>query len=96
MTTYEIPRFRFDRLADEVARLNRRAEKLGVAPLRFERTGAEWCTFERGTDPRTGKPAILRKREVVEVELEGGAIRLPGWTFCGTLEHLGDGGVMPP
>jgi len=34
------------------------------------------------------------KREVVEVELEGGAIRLPGWTFCGTIEHLGDENVL--
>lgn len=92
MTAYAIPRLRFDRLADEVSRLNRRADRLGVAPLRFATTGAEWCTFARKVNQHTGQLEVVQRREVVEVELEGGSIRLPGWTFCGTLEHLGAAG----
>lgn len=89
MTTYAIPRFRFEGLADTIKKLNRRAERLGVEPLRFALTGAEWCDWKFDHEHRTldGQPRRVTW-EVVEVELDGGSIKLPGWTFVGTIEHL--------
>lgn len=89
MTTYAIPRFRFEALGASIAKLNRRAERLGVEALRFEATGAEWCDWKFDYEHRTldGQPRRVTW-EVVEVELDGGSIKLPGWTFVGTIEHL--------
>lgn len=94
MTTYAIPRFRFDNLASTIAKLNRRAERLGVEPLRFAATGAEWCHVEYEPALHGERHEIRRHWEVVEVELEGGQIKLPGWTFCGTIEHLDGENVL--
>lgn len=93
MTTYAIPRRNTYQLDTTVARLNRRAERLGVEPLRYEYTGAEWCDFERKFDRASGESRV-RGWEVVEIELEGGSIHLPGWTFAGTIEHLDGENVL--
>lgn len=93
MTSYAIPRRNYDRLAETVTKLNRRAVRLGVEPLRFEPTGIEWCNFERKQNPLTGNMRV-RGWEVVEVDLEGGSIHLPGWAFAGTIEHLGSENVL--
>ncbi len=94
MTTYEIPRFRYDRLADSIQKLNRRADRLGVEGLTFAPTGGQWCHVEYQRSRLTGERVVARRWEVIEVELEGGSIRLPGWTFCGTVEHLDGENVL--
>lgn len=88
MTTYAIPTGNLPRLAQQVARLNKRAARLGVAPLVYVE-GATWCRFV--TEPSASNPTgwrIKRSWEVTEIDLDGGSIHLDGWTFVGTIEHL--------
>lgn len=83
-TIFAIPAYRLDLLDAKLDGLNKRAARLGVSPLSYTRTGGEWCDFQ--IDPKTKK--VKAHWEVTEIELLGGQIKLAGWTFCGTIEHL--------
>lgn len=87
MTTYAIPVQNIATLAGRVDALNKRAARLGVAPISCLSTGVAYSTFER---KRTGE--VVNRREFAEFEVAGGSLRLNGWSLLGTIEHLGEAG----
>lgn len=83
MTTYNIPAKNISTLTGKVEALNRRAARLGVTAIQCDRTGGGYCTFKRDAQGRS-----IEHMEFIEVEVNGGAVRLAGWRFLGTVEHL--------
>lgn len=95
MTEYGIPKQNLAALETRIAALNKRAAKLGVTPLVYTRTGGEWTQvpygYSWGMSKMGNENAGFDPYEVTEVDLTGGRIGLPGWTFAGTIEHLHTG-----
>lgn len=72
-------------LTEKVAKLNKRAAKLGVEPIDVELV-REWREKERDHF------GILRERPFVEVNVYGPEIVGLGWTLRGTVEYMGEAG----
>ena len=85
-TTWTVRMARLDGVDAVVARLNRRAAKVGVAPVGVEIL-REWT--EEATGDRTGR--LVRMAEVAVV---GEAPVLRGWTFLAAIDHLAEGNVV--
>jgi hypothetical protein len=84
--TYNIPAGSFGLFQKAVERANRKAEKLGVAPLTVERLGSVKTTQPDGS---------ISKYE--KVSIKGTEISLNGWKFIGTISVLvaDDGRKLP-
>lgn len=102
-TEFRIPEPNMPGLHEKLQKLNRRAAKLGVAPIRYEVLRTEEIAVVRimfGDD--TG---VLRERpngpgpdenvvgynKYFHVRVEGEPVRLAGWTFVATLQHVQSG-----
>lgn len=96
-TTYKIPAGKLDQLAKQVAELNKRAARLGLAPITFTAGPVRYESIPAGRYiDEDGNPAEElggRLRAVVDVELVGEVPRLAGWTLLATLSHM-DGGNL--
>lgn len=95
---FKIPDVNMAALAEKLEKLNRRAVKLGLAPIESHVLGVE-IRLERVTfvDPETGllrETGRTTKRRIYSVQLIGDALKLPGWHFLGTLEHTPAGNVL--
>lgn len=88
-----------DKLEEGVARLNRRAAKLGVPAIQLhigEREICFTCIKRKGptvsTDPKAwGEDAKPLSHERAEVILHGEPPKLNGWVFCAVVDHLSNG-----
>lgn len=78
--TYRIPSTNIDELQSKIAKLNKRAAKLGVEPISITLgdTESEVVNSERGVE------TVI---EYVNVTIEGTTPKLNGWQFVATLEH---------
>ncbi len=88
-TTYEVTSERLAAVEVVVARLNRRAAKMGLAPIGLEVLGTidALVTDENGCS--TGRMVTMNAVAVV-----GEAPVLRGWTFLAAIDHLADGNVV--
>jgi len=79
--TYQIPMGNWGKFEAKIERVNRKAAKLGIEPVAV--------TVVRDFQKRVDD---VRTRAYREVEVEGAAPRINGWTFVATLQHLGEDG----
>lgn len=98
-TETEIPVANLSTVQKAIAKLNKRAEKLGVDPVQLTVLSRRFKRLPPTPDEAeyaaaTGSPAAARKIEVVEILVEGQAPKLAGWTFVGTIEHGEDGNIL--
>lgn len=104
---YEIFEANLERVTALVERLNKRAAKLGVEPVRLAVLRSwkvkevatlppdllkEWILED--TTPEPGMRATGRLRGKVEIEIAGTEPILDGWTFLAALESAGEAGNL--
>lgn len=83
MTTYEV--VNLANLEARIEKINRRASKLGCAPVTVEVLGSKRVPVKNPAD------IIVGWNTVYTVAVRGETPKLAGWTFAATLEHLGVG-----
>jgi len=83
-TLFEIPEKNIAQLQERFKKLNRKAAKLGCAPVSFKILKIE--TVDLKMAPWT--------RRYYHIEVEGVAPTLADWTFVGTLEHTLVGNIV--
>lgn len=87
LRTRLVPKQNLERLAQDLAKLNKRASKLGCAPLGFRVVGAEVVRETIGDDGVVSRVTVL-----VPVEPYGDAPKIEGWSLAARLEHHGEAG----
>jgi hypothetical protein len=88
-TTYKVRAERLSGVEELLARINRRAAKMDLAPVRIE-VVREWDVEEVAENGvRTGRLVGM-----AEVVVAGEAPVLRGWTFLAAIDHLADGNVV--
>ena len=80
---FEIPSWNIEKLNEEVARLNKRASKLGCAPIQVITHKIEYVFKAQNEWDDEEKARIA----IHHVELKGEGPKLHGWKFIGTLDH---------
>jgi hypothetical protein len=90
---YRIPEENLPTLQERIAKLNRRAAKLGMEPLVLTETGEEFVTREKliCNDPQRWLEYQIR---FVLVTVTGTCPRVNGWLFCATIEHEDAGNIL--
>ena len=85
--TYAVPEVNFSALEAKLAKLARRAVKLGVTPVVYKVTGHRDEPVLNVFGVPTGEVD-----RTLFVEINGSAPCVDGWTFLATLEHAGEAG----
>lgn len=93
-----VPEFRLYGLQERIAKLNRRAKRLGVPEISIVLTGnREQRDFTSVdvvlTDEGTGEQSRTAKVEAVEIEVTGQSPKLDGWTFAASIDREEESGV---
>ena len=97
--TYTIPAANLAALAERIGKLNKRAAKLGVAPITYTTTHARWeeqivrSGFEprwqtKGDELKPDYKLTGRVREWLTLEVTGETPKYAGWEFIATLEPI--------
>jgi hypothetical protein len=89
-TIYRIPEQNLATLRAEIAKLNRRAAKLGVPAITLTETGNVETREKK--NPVTG--LVVSVTRIVEMELVGTTPKFDGWTLAATLEHTEEGNII--
>jgi hypothetical protein len=88
---YRIPEANIDRLEEKLAKLNKRAAKVGASPILMERTGSELVESFTGDELSANRRKVVTR--YILVSLKGETPKLNGWSFTATLQLLaGDDG----
>lgn len=90
--TYEILRGNVPELRRQVAKLNKRAKRLGLSPLALTVEGTRGAVEETST-PLKGF-SLETQKQIAVVTLEGEAPKLEGWRFVATLDHHVKGNII--
>ena len=91
--SYRIPAHRIEDAAKAVAKLNKRADKLGIDPIILTDTGErETVNHERGVNYFGEK--IVQEQVWATVTVSGGIMKLADWSFVATIEHTDSGNVI--
>lgn len=72
---FQIPSWNIPKLKEEIARLNKRANKIGCDPIQVITHKVEYLVEDE------------HKIEIHYIELKGQGPKLNGWKFLGTLDH---------
>ncbi len=103
---YQVPDSNLSGLNDKIAKLNKRAIKLGVALIKVIDHGFEdrlvSCTAEAPgafADDKKQTPLFLervwhRYVRFHKIEVTGETPKFAGWSFAATLEHTGEGTIL--
>lgn len=97
-TVHKIPESNMAGLRARVEKLNKRAAKLGCPPISIVEVGREVLRYKehRFSDidglVESDQAAAERIIPLVLVTMTGEAPKLNGWTFLGTIQHLGEEG----
>ncbi len=87
---FRIPTHNVTILAEKLAKLNKRADKLGVEPVGF----TEHDTFEVKTGGNEWMGGKAEYTLFTHVAVRGVTPKLAGWTFAATLEHDENGVIV--
>jgi len=89
--TYEVSEYKVEVLKGKLESLNRKAQKIGCAPITMTLTGnhRDVELLDRNTYGKTG--VFVR---LVEVVVEGETPKIKGWEFIATLQHEGAGNIL--
>lgn len=82
---YKIEYWALGKLNDLVERYNRKSEKLGQAPLKFD---IKVVTVKSHVDTATGISADAYERKHIEVSFEGDPAKISGYDFLGALQWV--------
>lgn len=85
-STYQVWSWNLEFIQTQVAKMAKRAERLGLIPPALEINGTVAVKHPKGA-PR---PDLI----AYSVSLRGEAPRLPGWEFVAVLEHVGRGATI--
>lgn len=89
-TIYRIPERNLATLQNEIARLNKRAARLGVPLIVLRETGSVETVEKKSQD--TG--LVVSVTHIIEIELLGATPKFDGWTLAATLEHTQEGNII--
>lgn len=101
--TYKIESYKVEDLTAAVAKINRKAEKLGCKPVGFWKVSAPYTeegleAINQESVEAIGYVEGINARRVirtfVNVSVFGEVPKLAGWEFCGVLEPLGEGNLL--
>ena len=87
---YEVYQPRMEGLRDSIAKLNRRAVKIGVAPIVVRETGN--VRDEEIKNPETNEVTSVRR--FVEITVTGTAPKFNGWTLAAVIERVEDANLI--
>lgn len=92
-TIYEIPEWNVETLHKEIAKLNKRAAKLGAAPLELVEHGTREILHPKAQEQVDLGVNILPYEELPRItlhlfQIKGVAPKLAGWEFIGRLDHV--------
>lgn len=91
-STLFVPEFRIEKLFHELGKLSRRAERLGLAPITFRRTGRSELREFTVTETWEGETTTRKENvEAVEVEVNGASPTLAGWQFVASIDQVTEG-----
>lgn len=97
IATYEIPEQNLDALRAKLAKLNKRAAKIGVAPVTLVAGEPHDVTIAgEPLDEFDALRAPDRVLTLVPVTLEGETPKYAGWTFGAVLTHTDAGVIVSP
>lgn len=82
MSIYKVPEENLPKLTAQIEKLQKRAAKLNVGTITFKVLGYEDKEYE--------KNGVKRVRRIHDVEIEGSAPKIAGWTFAATIQPLTD------
>jgi hypothetical protein len=85
---FDIPEWSLDEFHTRLEKLNKRASKLGVAPVRVIEMGSKQVKDPRYKDTAGLSDVEVPKIQIHTFRLEGEPPKLAGWTFLGTLDHV--------
>lgn len=88
--TYEIPAENFLALDNRIAKIAKRASKLGCGAVGLEVLGERKVEVKAPGDVNI----VVGYRTVVDVRIVGESPKLGGWTFVATLQHGEDGNIV--
>ena len=94
---YRVPEGNLEGLTARVAKMNKRAAKLGMDPLVLTTIGEEFETCHRKTDmdDMDGNPRWESyKIRIVLVTLTGTCPRVNGWAMAATIQHEEGGNIL--
>ena len=80
-----IPESTLDRLEDHIAKLNKRAAKLGLAPIEVTEISRE--TRKEWMGRNTKNEDVFRSRVWLTLDVQGDKPTIPGWTLVGAIDH---------
>jgi len=87
---YRVPDENLHGLEQRVAKINRRAAKLDVAPVHFDVTSETWELVRRSDT--TGEVIEVVPHTFVVVGAQ--VVKLAGWQFAATIEHDEEGNII--
>lgn len=90
-TTFKIPEYNLPVFKRKIDKLNKRASKLGCAPVTYTDFGTE--IIDMGSDflHQQGIYKDALKVTIHIIEVKGEAPKIAGWSFIGTIEHRPSG-----
>lgn len=83
-------------LNGEIAKLNKRAAKLGCAPIVITPTGEveDQPIYSKEFDHKSNSFPIIGYRHFIWVALEGSAPKFAGWSLAAVVEHADEGNIL--
>ncbi len=101
--TFKIPEENFGKFEEKIAKLNRRAAKLGVPAISYVTVDVveDWVrnthtgsNLPKVADRQYSDDYITYPRLFKVTKVEGTTPQLAGWSFIGTLDHVSEAGVI--
>lgn len=91
--TFSIPAYRMDEFKERVAKLSKKAVKLGLSPISFTVIAKNPVKYT--THPMTGHELLTPMIIVFhEVEMQGAEPKFAGWTFLARIDHEAAGNII--
>ena len=84
---YEVPADRMELINKQLGKVNKRAAKLGLPPVRLVELG-------RSAKTAVSPDGSKRSREYVKLRVEGEAPKVKGWTFVARIMHSEGGNII--
>jgi hypothetical protein len=83
---YDIPESNVSGLMAEIAKLNKKAAKIGCSPIVATIQGERFETYKDNGEELTVK--------LIQIEVVGETPKFAGWTFAATLQHTTEGNII--
>lgn len=85
---YEIPKHQMSILTAQIKKLNKRAAKIGCAPITIEVISERTETITHTHSNISGLPSFEKVCVYTKVRIKGETPKYKGWNFAATIQHL--------